>query len=88
LAPRSHPQSKASPALLPSPFAGPIAPARHVGPGQLHGKTWNGFLTRQNERIKKQFEKADIGQREILEFRKRAAEKRQCPGKKCPTVYT
>jgi hypothetical protein len=86
-APRSHPQSKAPPALPPSRPAGPSVPPRHAGPGQLPGETWKEFLRRQDKRKKAKLEKENDQHRKAREGRELSAAKRQCPGKKGPTVY-
>jgi hypothetical protein len=86
-APRSHPKSKAPPALPPSQPAGPRVPARHGGPCQLPGETWKAFIMRQNERIKVAREKESDEKRQIREGRELIAAKRHCPGRRGPTVY-
>jgi len=86
-APRSHPQSKASPALPPSQPAGPSAPSGHAGPGQLPGETWKEFITRQNERRKAKLKNESGQHRQARQGRELMAEKQQCPGKKGSTVY-
>jgi hypothetical protein len=86
-APRSHPQSKASPALPLSQPAGPSVPSRHSGPGQLPCETWKDFLTRQNRRRTAKLRNENDQHRKVREGRELTAAKKSCPGKKGPTVY-
>ena len=86
-APRSHPQSRAPPALPPSQPVGPRVPSGHAGPGQLPGETWKEFIMRQNKRRKAKLANENDQQRMAREGREVTATKRQCPGKRGPTVY-
>ena len=88
-APRSHLQSRAPPLLgvPPSQPVGPSVPRRHAGSGQPPGETWREFLTRQNQRRRARLEKENKDQRMVREGREMTAAKKQCPGKRGPTVY-
>jgi hypothetical protein len=78
--------NKASFSLLPSQPAGPSVPSGHAGPGgQLPGETWKEFLTRQDKRRTAKLENDQ--HRKAREGRELTAAKKNCPGKKGPTVY-
>lgn len=90
-APRSHPQrpvaTSSQPAAGPSQPVVARVPSRHAGPGQLPGETWKEFMLRQNRRRKAKLENESEAHRKTRESREMTAVKRQCPGKKGPTVY-
>jgi hypothetical protein len=100
-APISHPLRSDAPSLplsqpvtAPSqPVAGPSQPVAArvpsglAGPGQLLNETWKDFMQRQNKRRKVKLQNESEAQRRTREGREMTAVKRQCPGKKGPTVY-
>ena len=88
-APRSHPQSRAPPLPVPTPSKSVSLPVRsaHAGPGQLPGKMWKEFIMRQNKWRKAKLANENDQQRMAREGREAMATRKQCPGKKGPTVY-
>ena len=89
-APRSHPQSRAPPALPPlasQPVRPPFVPSGHGGADQLPSETWREFIRRQNNRKMARLAKENGDQRQVREGREMTASKKRCPGKKGPAVY-
>jgi hypothetical protein len=91
-APRSHPQSRAPPALPinTSTSVQPVGPrvsSSHGGHSQRPGETWNDFFIRQKKRRMEKLLNENDNQRRVREGREKSAAKKSCPGKKGPTVF-
>ena len=74
----------------PTPSQSVRLPVRsaHAGPGQLPGEMWKDFMIRQSIRRKAKLEKESDRERQAREGCELSAAKRQCPGKRGPTVFT